>query len=396
MTGPLHGIRVLDLSRVLSGPHCGRNLADLGADVIKVEPPEGDLSRFLGPRSGSMSHYYAQQNSGKRNVSLDLAHEEAQALLLRLAATVDVLLENFRPGVLARFGLSYDAVAAVNPGVVYASITGYGQDGPWANRRAYAVAVHAEAGLLAGIENRGGEPRNDGASHADVYTGLEATIGILAALHQRSVTGRGQHVDVDMATSLLVTNEHVALDFVAGSKGPNAHVYRLADGRLVTFPADVTAKGTFELVCRAMQRDDLIADERFARIGDRFRNKDELYEIVEAWIRSFPTFGELEEAVGTVRLPVGFVRSTVELRDTDWAEHRGAFTDVSDGAGGTITVPSPPWRFSDADAAVRRDPAWRGQHNREVLSEVLGLADDEIDRLEADGVLSSRPPHDQH
>jgi CoA:oxalate CoA-transferase len=396
VTGPLHGVRVLDLSRVLSGPHCGRNLADLGADVIKVEPPEGDLSRFLGPRSGSMSHYHAQQNSGKRNVSLDLAHEEAQALLLRLAATADVLLENFRPGVLARYGLSYEHVAAVNPAIVYASITGYGQDGPWAQRRAYAVAVHAEAGLLAGLENRGVEPRNDGASHADVYAGLEATVGILAALHHRTVTGRGQHVDIDMATSLLVTNEHVAIDFVAGSKGPNAHVYRLADGRMVTFPADVTAKGTFELVCRVMARDDLVTDPRFARIGDRFRNRDELYEIVQAWILTFPSAEELEVALGAVRLPVGVVRSTVELRDTDWAAHRGAFTDVSDGAGGTITVPSPPWRFSDADAGVRRDPAWRGQHNREVLSELLGLADDEIDRLESDGVLSSRPHHDQH
>jgi crotonobetainyl-CoA:carnitine CoA-transferase CaiB-like acyl-CoA transferase len=394
MSGPLDGIRVLDLSRVLSGPHCGRNLADLGADVIKVEPPEGDLSRFLGPRTGSMSHYHAQQNSGKRNISLDLAHAEAQSLLLRLATTVDVLLENFRPGVLARYGLSYDAVAAVNPGIVYASITGYGQDGPWAQRRAYAVAVHAEAGLLAGLENRGVEVRNDGASHADVYAGLEATIGILAALHHRSRTGRGQHVDVDMASSLLMTNEHVAIDFVSGSKGPNAHVYSLADGRMVTFPADATAKGTFELFCKAMERPDLVTDPRFERIGDRFRNRDALYEIVQAWIQTFASADDLEEVLGRVRLPLGVVRSTVELRDTDWAAHRGAFTDVSDGAGGTITVPSPPWRFSDASsrAAVRRDPAWRGQHNREVLAELLDLTDAELDRLEADGVLSSRPP----
>jgi len=392
VSGPLSGIRVLDLSRVLSGPHCGRTLADLGADVIKVEPPEGDLSRFLGPRTGSMSHYHAQQNAGKRNVSLDLAHPEAQSLLLRLAATVDVVLENFRPGVLARFGLSYADVSAVNPGVVYASITGYGQEGPWAQRRAYAVAVHAEAGLLAGLETRGVEVRNDGASHADVYAGLEATIGILAALHQRSVTGQGQHVDIDMASSLLMTNEHVAIDFVSGSKGPNAHVYRLADGRLCTFPADVTARGTFELVCRAMGRPDLVTDPRFERIGDRFRNRDELYEIVQAWILGFAAAEDLEAVLGTVRLPVGVVRSVVELRDTDWAAHRGAFTDVDDGAGGTITVPSPPWRFSAAEASVRGDPAWRGQHNREVLSEVLGLTDAELDRLEADGVLSSRPP----
>jgi CoA:oxalate CoA-transferase len=392
VSGPLDGVRVLDFSRVLSGPHCGRNLADLGADVVKIEPPEGDLSRFLGPRSGSMSHYHAQQNSGKRNISLDLGHPEAGALLLRLASSADVVLENFRPGVMARFGLAYEDVAAINPRVVYASITGYGQDGPWANRRAYAVAVHAEAGLLAGIGDRGGEVKNDGYSHADVYAGLEATIGILAALNQRWVTGRGQHVDVAMASSLLMVNEHVALDFVKGSKGPNAHVYSLADGRLVTFPADATAKGTFELFCRVMERDDLVSDPRFERIGERFRNREALYEIVQAWILTFASAEELETALGAVRLPLGVIRSTVELADTDWAAHREAYTDVADGSGGTITIPSSPWRFSDADAKVRRDPSWRGQHNREVLAE-LGLTDDELDRLEADGVLSSRPPN---
>jgi len=389
--GPLDGLRVIDFSRVLAGPHCGRALADLGADVIKVEPPEGDLSRFIGPRSASMSRYHAQQNAGKRNISLDLAHPEARRLLLDLCDTADVVLENFRPGVMDRLGLGFADVSGRNPRVVYGSISGYGQDGPWAQRRAYAVVVHAEAGLTAGIVERGGAPRNDGFSHADVYAGLEACIGILAALHQRSVTGVGQHVDVAMASALLSVNEHVAIDLSGGSRGPGPRIYTMRDGTMVTTAADVVVHGTFELFCAAMDRSDLLADDRFAAVRDRNQNVEALQEIVQSWVSSFETFDELEAALATVKMPVGLVRSVNDLVETPWAVHRGAVTDVSDRAGGTITVPSSPWQFSAADAGVRRDPCWRGEHNREVLAE-LGLDDAAMDRLEAEGVLSSRPP----
>jgi crotonobetainyl-CoA:carnitine CoA-transferase CaiB-like acyl-CoA transferase len=375
---------------VYSGPFCGRALADLGADVIKVEPPDGDISRFLGARSASMSLYHAQQNSGKRNVSLDLHRPEAREILLKLVETVDVVLENFRPGVLARFGLDYESVSAVNPRVVYASLTGWGQDGPWRDRRAYAVIVHAEAGLTAGIMERGGDARNDGYSHADVYAGLECAIGILAALHQRERTGRGQHVDVAMASSLLHVNEHVSGELFGASRGPGPKLYRTKDDKYSTTSADCWAEGVFHLFCRAMDRPDLLTDERFADERTRIRNREQLVAIVEEWVGGFDTATELEAALNEARLPVGVVRSVSELADTDWAAERGAVTDVSDRSGGTIRIPSSPWRFSDADAGVRRDPAWRGEHNREVLRE-LGYTDDEIDRLEAD-VLSSRPP----
>lgn len=389
-SGPLEGIRVLDFGRVYSGPFCGRVLADLGADVVKVEPTDGDLSRFLGARSASMSLYFAQQNSGKRNISLDIGRPEAQALLLRLASTVDIVLENFRPGVMQRFGLDYESVAAVNPDVVYASITGWGQDGPWRNRRAYAVIVHAEAGLTSGIIDRGGEPRNDGYSHADVFAGLEGAIGILAALQHRNRTGRGQHVDVAMAASLLHVNEHVSGELYGSARGPGPRLYRTRDGRYSTTSADAWAPGVFELFCKAMDRPDLLADERFADERTRARNRDALTEIVAEWVATFETASDLEAALEQVRLPVGVVRSVEELAATDWAAERGAITDVSDRADGTIRIPSSPWRFSDADAGVRRDPTWRGEHNREVLLEA-GLTDAEIDALEADGVLSSRP-----
>ncbi|CAE7755220.1 yfdE, partial [Symbiodinium sp. KB8] len=201
MTAPLDGIRVLDFTRVLSGPHCTRMLSDLGAEVIKVEPPDGDITRFTSPRRNSMPSYYAQQNAGKRSLSLNLASDEGSAIALRLAEHADVIVENFRPGVMEKFGLSYEAVSAANPRIVYASITGYGATGPWKDRRAYAPVVQAETGLTKsqGDHGRDGVYRTDRHSHADVYTSLDAAAGVLAALYQRERTGRGQWIDIAMA-----------------------------------------------------------------------------------------------------------------------------------------------------------------------------------------------------
>ena len=210
MPGPLTGLLVLDFSRVLSGPIAGRALTDLGANVIKVEPPQGDLSRFAYPKVNSLALYYVQQNVGKRNVSLDLQQPEAAALLRGLAAQADIVLENFRPGVMARLGLDEATMRAENSRLIYASLSGYGQEGPWAGRRAYAVITQAEMGMTAGsIAHRGGEPANEPYSHADVYAGLLTLSAILAALHQRDRTGLGQRVEVSMAESLLFVNEHV-------------------------------------------------------------------------------------------------------------------------------------------------------------------------------------------
>ena len=397
---PLDGVKVLDLSRVLSGPFCGRALADLGADVVKVEPPEGDLTRFSHPRTGGMSLYYAQQNAGKRNVSLDLRRPEGVDLVLRLADRADVLLENFRPGVMARMGLGYEAVSARNPRLVYGSITGYGQSGPWADRRAYAVVIHAEAGMVdRSLEHRGGPPRHEPFSHADVYAGLECLGGVLAALYQRERTGRGQHVDVAMAAALLTVNEHVQADLsdidigdeLASLSPGSAPILDGPGGRRLTIAGDPCASHTFPTYLRVMGREDLATDPRFADVTSRRAHREELLAEVQRWVDGFATLEEVEEALGRVRLPMGVVRSVAEIAGSDWAAGRGAVAEVSDRAGGTIRLPDAPWRFSDAEVGVAGDPSFRGEHNREVLAE-LGLADGDIDRLEADGVLSARVP----
>src|SRR4051812_28206758 len=191
---PLAGVRVLDLSRVLSGPSCGKALADLGADVIKVEPPEGDLTRTARPRVGGVPVYFAQQNCGKRCISVDLHTDAGRDIVSELTTAVDVVLENFRPGVLDRLGIGYAAVRARNPRVVYCSISGYGQTGPMAGRRAYAPVMHAELGLMEFTARRlHAEPRAEAVSHADLYAGMQATVAILAALLQRDRTRVGQH-----------------------------------------------------------------------------------------------------------------------------------------------------------------------------------------------------------
>jgi len=395
-------VRVLDLSRVLSGPHCTRMLVDLGADVIKVEPPDGDLTRFAFPRIHSIATYFTQQNCGKWNVSMDLKRPEAVELLARLAEQCDVLVENFRPGVMERMGLGYAALAARHPRLVYASITGYGHTGPWTQRRAYAPVVGAEAGVTwAQGAARGGVYANDVLSHGDVYTSLECLAGVLAALYQRERTGRGQWVEVSMAETLLAVNEHVHWELVDGVDGSDEipsflpgdyPVLTLGDGTVVVISGHPAAKGTFERYVEAMGRPELLDDPRFASVAERRRNHDELMAELADWAGTQHDVAAVEHRLAHHELAMGVLRTVREIADSSWAAERGAIVAVPDRRGGTIRIPNSPWHFSDADSGVRGQPAYRGEHNREVLRHLLGIDDATINRLEHDGVLSSRVP----
>ena len=236
---PLEGVRVVDFSRVLAGPHCAKTLLDLGAEVIKLEPPGGDLSRKAFPSQGQVSGYYAQQNAGKRNVSIDLNVPGAREAALRLCDTADVIVENFRPGALASFGLGYESVSARNPRVVYASISGYGQHGAWRSRMAYAPTVQAETGITANTADHFGRTatlRSDSLSHADVYSGLHAAIAILACLTERARTGQGQYIDVAMAAVMLSINERVHADLSDAELGAERPILGATDGPFFTGP----------------------------------------------------------------------------------------------------------------------------------------------------------------
>jgi crotonobetainyl-CoA:carnitine CoA-transferase CaiB-like acyl-CoA transferase len=405
--GPLAGVRVLDLTRVLSGPHCTRMLCDLGAEVIKIEPPGGDMTRFANPRINGLASYFVQQNTGKRNVSLNMAHPEALELLLGLAENCDVLVENFRPGVMDRMGLGYEAVAQRNPRIVYASISGYGQTGPWVHRRAYAPVVGAETGFT----KAQGDARartfgtasysNDPHSNADVYTGMECAAGILAALFQRERTGHGDRIDVAMAQTMLYINEHVHDHLWDGpaepgwirSFGPGDYpVLTAANGETVVISGHPAERGTFDRFAAAIGRPDLGTDPRFTDVVTRLEHLDELVALLREWAAHMPTPTDIENQLAEHELATGTLRTVRELCETDWADDRNVTVGVSDRGGGTIRIPNAPWRFDASDVRLRGEPRYRGEDNRAVLGELLGLDDAALDRLEADGVLSSRVP----
>ena len=402
MAGPLDGVRVLDFTRVLAGPHCTRMLADLGADVIKVEPPSGDLTRFSNPRVNGLATYFVQQNVGKRNVSIDLSTPRGAEVAAELVGHCDVLIENYRAGVMARMGLGPDELTARHPRLVYASITGYGATGPWAHRRAYAPVVGAESGLTkAQGDARGAVYANDPASHADVYTALEVTTALLAALYQRERTGRGQWIDVSMAETMLYVNEHlhdqlwdreVADDVIRSFAPADYLVFELADGDAVVVSGHPAERGTFDLFLRALGLEHLAGDPRFVDVAARQANFDALRTTLLDAARAIPDVATFEERFGAHQLAVGVLRTARQLAETDWAQERGVIAEVSDRGDGTIRIPNPPWRFSGADVAVRGEARYRGEDNRGVLAELLGYDDTTIDELEKGGVLSSRLP----
>jgi crotonobetainyl-CoA:carnitine CoA-transferase CaiB-like acyl-CoA transferase len=402
MAGPLDDLLVLDLTRALAGPIAGRLLSDLGAEVIKVEPPDGDLTRASKPRQDSMAVYYVQANVGKRCVSIDLGSDAGRDLFLRMVERADIVLENYRPGVMDRLGLGYETLSAVNPRIIMGSVSGYGHGNPWSHRGAFAAAVQAESGLTADIARRRGTiPRNDPVSQADVYGGLHALAAVLAAVHHRDRTGHGQAVDVDMAESTLVANDLTAINlrddqevtdgFRTGSNWPPC--YQLSTGRWVCITADPAVEGSFRALIAAMDRTDLADDPRFATMEDRLANAAELESLVAGWVARFETAAELEAAVGVSTVLVADVRTAEEIRDTEWASERGAFVDVEVRPGSDpVTVPQAPWRFSDSSSGATPLVGFRGQHNREVLAEVFGLTDRELDALEADATISARLP----
>jgi CoA:oxalate CoA-transferase len=399
---PLVGIRVLDLTRVLAGPHAARMLLDLGAEVIKVEPPEGDITRTTHPRVNSISSYFAQQNSGKRCVSLDLDHAAGRALLHRLADQCDVLLENFRPGVMDRLGLGYDALRATNPRLIFASASGYGQTGPWVHRRAYAPVVGAESGFtMAQGDARGGVHANDPHSHADVYTALELGAAVLAALYQRERTGHGDRIDVSMAQTMLYVNEHahnhlwereVPEGVIRSFRPMDYPVLTAANGESVIISGHPAENKTFDFYMMSIGREDLIDDPRFGDTAGRLEHLPSIFAALDEWASTMPDAESIEVAMSANKLAVGMLRSVAEVCDTEWSRAREATVDVTDRGDGTFRIPNAPWRFAGSDVRAGGVPRYRGEDNRAVLGELLGLDDARLDRLEADGVLSSRVP----
>ena len=384
---PLAGLRVLDLSRVLAGPFAGRMLSDLGADVVKVEPPDGDVTRFWGKVIGGIPGYYHQQNAGKRNICVDLRAPGGAALILDLARHADILIENYRPDVMPRLGLAYEALKAVNPRLIMLSISGFGHDGPESRRPAYAPIVHAELGLMDRTMRRGNVARGDlPLSVADTNASLHGLIGVLSAVIMRERTGLGQHVDIAMMDATLVSDDQVLYELEDAE-----HTMGLPNDVWTTGAGPILVSADFRHLWRSMTRGLGVADpgEGAADLEAKIAARR---SAVEMFMAGLANWDEVAAAMDRINIAWGRVRRGHDLRDQPTLAHRGSIAQIDDRAGGTRPIPQSPYRFSDAKSGVRGGAPHRGEHNAQVLADWLGLAPEAVEAYVGGGVLASDIP----
>jgi crotonobetainyl-CoA:carnitine CoA-transferase CaiB-like acyl-CoA transferase len=385
---PLAGYRVLDLTMVMSGPFCTRMLADLGAEVIKVEPPGGDQIRGRPPvRGDGHSTYFGQLNCGKRSIVLDLRHPDGAAVARRLATKCDVLVENYRPGVAARLGLGYAALAVDNPGLVYCAISGFGQTGPSATRAAYAPIVHAASGFdmaTLGYQDDAERPARTGTFLADVLGAVYAFGGIQTALLHRERTGVGQFVDValmDGMLSMLVFEVQEA-QFPTRRRRPVYAPVRTTDGYVILAPV---SQRLFEILADTVGHPEWRTDPRFVTIVEREQHWDTLTALVEGWTAQ-RSAADCERVLTAAGLPCSRYRTVAEALADPQVTHRSALGVVSDAAGAFL-VPEQPFRFSATTVRAGPTVPDLGADGPDVLRGLLGLDDGEIADLHAAGVL---------
>lgn len=373
------GLRVLDFTTTIAGPYCARLLADLGADVIKIESPEGDLMRSRPPVRNGASASFGQLNAGKRSIVLDFKRKEAIAAARRLMREAEVVVENFRPGVMKRLGLDYATVGEEAPGLVYCSISGYGQTGPSADKPAYAPVVHATSGYdLAHIAHQGGRTRPDccGIFIADVVAGTYAFGAISAALAHRAATGEGQHVDISMMESMLaLTLTEVQAAQFEMPPPPKRALYgpaATADGYV---NIAVASEKTFRDLAKAAGHEEWAADPRYAKYPDRRRNWAEFMDELEAWTQTLTT-ADCMAVFERFGVPAGPYRTVREALADPQLAHRRSLAEIED-AGGTFKLVNPPFRMSRSEVMSGPRAAALGEHTRDVLASI-GYDDEEI------------------
>ena len=385
--GPLQGIRVLDFTAMLAGPHCARLMADLGAEVIKIEGLEGDLIRSRPPLRDGNSTYFGALNCGKKSVAIDLKTDAARSIIHALAKQSDVVVENFRPGVMARLGFDYATLSRHNPKLVYCSISGYGQSGPGATRAAYAPIVHAASGYDAAnlsYQLTQDYPASTGIFTADILSGAYAFGAIQAALVHRERSGHGQAIDVSLMDSMLnlMVFECQEAQFPSERRRPVYAPMKTRDGHVIIAPI---SQKNFEQMAEAMQRPDLKTDVRFATGQARVENWTALMAVIEQWTEQH-TGIEIEAIMDANGVPCSrFLTVADALKDPQLAE-RGSLSRIKDGAGDFL-VPNAPFQFMTPTAAGPM-VSGLGADSTDVLSRLLGMSGEQIDTLRRQGVLS--------
>jgi crotonobetainyl-CoA:carnitine CoA-transferase CaiB-like acyl-CoA transferase len=409
MTLPLSHITVLDLSRILAGPWCSQLLADLGAAVIKIEhPARGDDTRGWGPpflqdRQGNETGeaaYYLGVNRNKQSVAVDFTRPEGQAILLALVHQADVFLENYKVGGLKKYGLDYDSVRRVNPGIVYCSVTGFGQSGPYAKSAGYDFMIQGMGGLMSITGERddlpGGGPQKVGVAVSDIMTGLYATIGIQAALTHRDRTGVGQHIDMALLDTQVAMIANLNMNYLISGVVPgrmgNAHAnivpyqaFPTSDGHVILA---VGNDGQFEKFCQIANRTDLSRDPRFKSNADRVRNREILVPIITALIKTRTT-REWTTACDAAQVPCGPINNLEQVFNDPQVIHRQMRIDLPHPLSGTVPQVVNPIKFSETPLECRSAPPLLGQHTASVLSERLGYDEARIAALVARGIIAA-------
>jgi len=403
----LEGIRALDLTRVLAGPWATQNLADLGAEVIKIERPgQGDDTRKWGPpfvrdregRDTADAAYFMAANRGKKSVTLDIASAEGQEIARRLAAASDVVVENFKVGDLARYGLDYARLRQGHEGLVYCSITGFGQDGPYRDRPGYDFMIQGLGGLMSVTGERddlaGGGPQKVGVAVADLFTGMYATSAIVAALFHRERTGEGQHIDLALLDAQVAMLANLSAAYLASGRVPgrmgNAHqaivpyqVFRAADGFLIVA---VGNDGQFARFCEVAGLAALATDPRFATNPARVAHRDELVAVIAGRLATRPA-AEWLAALEAAQVPCGPINDLAQVFADPQVRHRGMVATLPHAAAGEVRVVANPVRFSATPARSERAPPRLGEHTDEVLGGLLGLPAAALEDLRARRVI---------
>lgn len=403
MAGPLSHIRVLDLSRVLAAPWCGQNLADLGAEVIKIERPgKGDDSRAFGPpwlkdeqgRDTAESAYYAAANRGKKSVTVNLGSAEGQRIVKALAGKCDVVLENYKHGDLDRYGLGYEDLKAVNPGIIYCSVTGFGQTGPYKERPGYDFMVQGMGGLMSVTGERddmpGGGPQRVGVPIVDLMTGMYASIAVCAAIAHRAVTGVGQHLDLALLDTQVAFLANQAANYLAtgevpqrlGNSHPNIVPYQTfatRDGNIILACGN---DNLFNKFCEVAGCTALAKDPRFATNARRVEHRNEITELLADIFRTRTT-REWVAALEAAGVPNGPINDIRQVFEEPQVIARGMKLDMPHPTAGRCALVASPMRFSATPLEYRSAPPTLGQHTSEVLREMLGMTDAEIAQLRA-------------
>ncbi len=393
---PLSGLRVLDLSRVLAGPFCTMMLGDLGAEVIKVEKPEtGDDTREWGPPfAGGESAYYLSVNRNKKSVTVNFKSEAGRRVIRQLASQVDVLVENWRIGTMEAWGLGYDALRTLNPGLIYCAITGYGQNGPARNRPGYDFIIQAEGGLMSITGPVEGQPTKVGVAIVDQTAGMFATISILAALHERSRSGTGQYIDISLLDSQLGWLANVASNYFVtglrpgryGNAHPNIVPYELFATEDRWIAIGIGNDRQWELLCKVAGWEDLAENNRFATNPGRVQNRDELIPLLQ---ERFQTRRSQEwlDLIQTAGIPCGSVNNIDEIFRDPQVLARQMLQEIPHPTAGTIKMAGSPLKLSRTPVRMDAPPPLLGQHTEEVLRQYLGVTSQDIQRLREEGAI---------